>query len=224
MRCAISALAGFNASVNWASYSNVAIADLVLTDSGDHQTFNIASSDFAVKRIWDRAATWTIQTSTDGGTTWGAAAAGYTIRYVCGQVVLVAPLGGTPACRVHVGAYLPINSAANAKEWEVNPQVAKLDSTVFGSRWKSYVMGLVDASIKITQWYADSTWLVVLKQTNGDNLVVTELYTGRNSYERYVAFARLNQDDIKTAVNALIEEPLSFTSDGQVYYFAGQFA
>lgn len=220
----MAALVGFNASVQWAGYANIALTNELLTDSGDHQTFNIASGSYATKRIWDRNATFSIQTSTDGGSTWGAAAAGYTIRYITGQVLLVAPLTGTPACRVQSGAYLPLNAAANAKLWEVNPVVTKLDSTVFGSRWKSFVPGIMDAAIKLTQWYADNTWLTVLNQTNGANLVVVELYTGRNSYERYSGFAHLTQDDIKTAVNALIEEPLDFISDGILKYFAGQYA
>lgn len=97
-------------------------------------------------------------------------------------------------------------------------------STVFGGRWKTYVPGIIDAQIKITQWWADNTWLLVLNQTNGANLLVVELYTGRNTYERYSGFAHLDGDDIKVPVNALIEEPLSFISDGKLYYFAGQYA
>jgi hypothetical protein len=297
----------------------------VLTDSGDHQTFNISTGSFATKRIWDRAAAFTIQTQCDevqtvtitgsptggtftltfGGNTtaainWNDSAAtvqtrltalasigsnnatvsggpgpatpftvefigtladasqslitlnnnsltggvspsvsitraqggqgwttisAYTLRYVCGQVFLTVALQGSNlGCRVSSGAYLPINTAANAKLWEAVPAVTKLESTVFGGIWKTYLPGIIDAQIKITQWWADNTWITVMNQTNGANLLVVELFTGRNSYERYSGFAHIVQDDIKVAVNALIEEPLSFISDGKLYYIAGQFA
>ena len=323
----MAALAGFGASVSWAGYANAALSNEVLTDSGDHQTFNISTGSFATKRVWDRAAAFTIQTQCDevqtvtitgsptggtftltfGGQTTAAinwndsaatvqtrlqalssigsnnatvtggpgpatpftvefvgtladasqslitlnnnsltggsgpsvsitraqagqgwttiAATTYTLRYVCGQVFLAVALQGSNlGCRVSSGAYLPINTAANAKMWEVVPTVNKLDSTVFGGRWKTYVPGIIDAPIKITQWWADGTWITVVNQTNGANLLVVELYTGRSTYERYSGFAHLDGDDVKVPVNALIEEPLSLISDGKLYYFAGQYA
>ena len=226
----MAAIQGFNASISWAGYANAALSSEVLTDSGDHQTFNISSGSFATKRIWDRNAAFVVQTSTNGGGTWTTAGAGtYTIRYVTGQVFLSSALTGTPACQILSGAYLPINSAANAKLWEVVPTVNKLESTVFNGTpntvvWKTYVPGIIDAAIKITQWWADSTWITVMNQTNGANLLVVELYTGRNTYERYSGFAHIVQDDVKVAVNALIEEPLDFISDGKLYAFSGQYS
>jgi hypothetical protein len=210
----------------YASYTNVALTDYALTDSGDHTTYNVPTADFATKRVWDKTATWTIQTSIDGST-WIAAVAGYTIRYLTGQVTLAGPIGGTHQCRVHAGAYLPLTTAANARNWEFTPAADKYDSTVFtgsGPVWKTYVPGLLGGSIKLDQWWADGSWLTMLTQATGTDSLVAELFTGRNSYERYACYARITGDDIKVAVNALIDEPLTLEVDGSAIYFAGQFA
>lgn len=215
-------IAGFNGSVVITSTPNVALTNYVLTDSGDHQTFNVASADFATKRYWDNTATFVVQTSTNGGSTWSTASAGtYAIRYVTGQVVLSAPLTGTPGCRIQSGAYLPFSTFSNMKEWEITPQVDLLDSSTFGSQWKQYTPGLLGADIKLTQFYTDLTFA---NQVTSNTAFVVSCMTGRNSTERFEAFARLKSDDIKVAVNALEEESLTYSATGQVYYFSGQFS
>ena len=211
--------------MKYASYASVTLTDEVLTDSGDHTTFNISSASYATKRYWDKLTAFVVQTSTDGGSTWSAAGAGYTIRYLTGQVTLASALTGTPGCRIHAGAYLPINTASNANMWEIAGTAGKLESTVFGGTtpvWKTYLPGLLEATIKIGQFWADGTWITILTQAGG-SLVVLALYTGRSTYERYEVFARVAQDDIKTPVSALITEPVDFISDGHFYYMAGQY-
>lgn len=213
-------IAGFNGSVLISSTPNVALTNYVLTDAGDHKTFNVPSADFNTKRYWDNTATFTVQTSTDGGTTWSAAGA-YTIRYVTGQIVLNVALTGTPACRIQSGAYLPFSTFSNMKEWEITPQVDLLDSSTFGSQWKQYTPGLLGADIKLTQFYTDLTFA---NQITSNTAFVVSCLTGRNSTERFEAYARLKSDDIKVAVNALEEESLTYSATGQVYYFSGQFS
>jgi hypothetical protein len=225
----VAAISGAGASIKFASYANAVLTDEVLTDSGDHKIFNISSSSFATKRIWDRLATFTVQTTIDGGSNWIAAVAGYTIRYLTGQVTLFAPLvPGTVGCRIHAGAYLPLSTAANAKMWEVSAQAGKLESTVFtGSApvWKTYVPGLLESSIKLSQWWADHTWITILTTSGtASGTLVAELYTGRSTYERYSGFARIAQDDIKVPVNGLIEEPIDLIADSNLIYFAGQYS
>lgn len=214
------AIAGFGGSVVISSTPNVALTDEVLTDSGDHKTFNIASGSFATKRYWDRTATFVVQTSTNGGSTWSTASVGtYTIRYVTGQVVLNSALTGTPACRIHSGAYLPFSTFSNMKEWEATPATDLLDATTFGNQWKVYVPGMQGGDVKLTQFYTDLTFA---NQITSNTAFVVSCMTGRNSTERYEGFAYLKGDDIKVAVNALEEEALTYTIDGQFYYFAGQ--
>lgn len=215
-------IAGYGGSVVITSTPNVALTDEVLTDAGDHKTFNISSGSFATKRYWDNTATFTVQTSTDGGSTWSTAAVGtYTIRYVTGQVVLNSALTGTPACRIHVGAYLPFSTYANMKQWEATPGADLYDSSTFGSQWKSYTPGLLGADLKLDQFYTDLTFS---NQISSNTAFVVSCLTGRNSTERFEGFAYLKSDDIKVPVNGLEEESLTYTVTGQFYYFAGQYS
>jgi hypothetical protein len=214
-------IAGYKGSVLISSTPNVALTDEVLTDAGDHATFNIASGSFATKRYWDNTATFVVQTTINGGSTWSTAAIGtYSIRYVTGQVLLNVALTGTPGCRIHSGAYLPFSTFSNMKEWEATPTTDMLDSTTFGSPWKSYTPGQSGGDIKLTQFYTDLTFS---NQITSNTAFIVSCLTGRNSTERWEAFAYLKGDDIKVAVSALEEESLTYTVNGQFYYFAGQY-
>jgi hypothetical protein len=60
-----SPIAGYQGSVLITSTPNVALTNEVLTDAGDHKTFNISSGSFATKRYWDRTATFVVQAELD---------------------------------------------------------------------------------------------------------------------------------------------------------------
>lgn len=215
-------LAGYKGSVIITSTPSVALTDEVLTDAGDHKTFNISSGSFATKRYWDNTAAFVVQTAPDGSTWSTASPSTYTIRYVTGQVLFgSAVTGATPSCRIHSGAYLPFSTYANMKEWEATPGVDLYDSTTFGNQWKTYVPGMFGADLKLTQWYTDLTFS---NQISSNTAFVVSCFTGRNSTERFEGFAYLKSDDIKVPVNALQEESLNYTVTGQFYYFAGQYS
>ena len=214
-------IAGWQGSVIITSTPAVTLTDYMLTDSGDHKTFNVPSADFGTKRYWDNTTTFTIQTTTDG-VTWNTVAVNtYTIRYVTGQVVLNSALTGTPGCRIHAGAYLPFSTFSNMKEWEATPSADLYDASTLGSQWKVYVPGLLGAEVKLTQFYTDLTFA---NQITSNTAFIVSFLTGRNSTERYEGFAYLKGDDIKVAVNALEEESLTYSVTGQLYYFSGQYA
>lgn len=216
-----SPIAGYLGSVVITSTPNVALTNYVLTDAGDHKTFNVPTADFATKRYWDRTATFVIQTAPDG-VTWTTVTSGFTIRYVTGQVLFAsAVIGATPSCRVLSGAYLPFSTFSNMKEWEITPAADLADSTTFGSAWKTYVPTMLGGDIKLTQWYSDLTFS---NQITSNTAFIVSCLTGRNATERYEAFARLKGDDIKVATNALEEESLTYTADGQIYFFEGQYS
>jgi hypothetical protein len=214
-------IAGFNGSVVITSTPNVALTNEVLTDAGDHKTFNISSGSFATKRYWDRTAAFVVQTAPDGVTWSTASPSTYTIRYVTGQVFFASAVtGGTPSCRISSGAYLPFSTFANMKQWEATPALDLYDSTTFGSQWKTYTPGMLGADVKLTQFYSDLTFS---NQITANTAFVVSCMTGRNATERFEGFAYLKGDDIKVAVNALEEESLTYTVTGQLYYFAGQY-
>lgn len=217
-----SPLAGYGGSVLITSTPNVALTDEVLTDAGDHQTFHVPTADFATKRYWDPAATFVVQTSPDGVTWTTALASTYAIRSVTGQVTFTSPVtGATPGCRIHAGAYLPFSTFANMKAWEATPAVDLLDSSTFGSRWKTYVPALFGADLKLTQFYTDLTFA---NQITSNTAFVVSCLTGRNSTERFEGLAYLKSEDLKVAVNALEEESLTYTVTGQLFFFENQFS
>lgn len=211
----MAAIAGYGGSVLLSSLPNVALTNENLTDAGDHKTFNEPT---ALKRYWDRSATFVVQTAPDG-TTWSTAAVGtYTIRYVTGQVVFASAVSGaTPSCRILSGAYLSYSTFANMKNWEVVPAVDMLDSSSFGTNWKQYTPSLLGATAKLSQFYADNT-LVSVVTTPANNIFIVSLLTGRNATERWEGFAHFKQSDIKSAVSALITEDLDVQIDGQLYF------
>lgn len=217
----MAALAGYGGSVVITSTPNVALTDEVLTDSGDHQHFNISSGSFATKRYWDRTVAFVVQTAPDGVTWSTASPSTYTIRYVTGQVFFASPVtGATPSCRIHSGAYLPFSTFANMKQWEATPGADLYDSSTFGSQWKTYVPGLLGADLKLDQFYTDLTFA---NQITSNTAFVVSCLTGRNATERYEGFAYLKSDDVKVPVNGLEEESLTYTVTGQFYFFEGQY-
>lgn len=219
----MSALAGYGGSVVITSTPNVTLTDYVLTDAGDHKTFNVPSADFATKRYWDRTVSFVIQTSPDGAT-WSTVTSGFTIRYVTGQVLFASAVtGATPGCRVHSGAYLPFSTFGMMKEWEVTPQMDLLDVSVFGTQWKQYQPSLAGATIKLSQFFVDGT-LFTLAVSSSSNLCIASLKSGYNTTERWEGYVRLKGDDIKTAVNAAIEESIDAEIDGPLYHFTGQYS
>lgn len=216
----MAALAGYQGSVLVTSTPNVPLTNENLVDAGDHQTF---SEPTLTKRYWDRTATFVVQTAPDG-VTWTTVTSGFTIRYVTGEVVFTSPItGGTPSCRISSGAYLPYSVLGNCTSWEGTAMVDMLENTALtgngGSQWKTYQPTLLSATIKLQRFWADATFWTWL-QNNPSNLLVVSLQTGRNATgDRYEGYARVKQDDIKLAVNALITEGLDLTVDGQLYYF-----
>lgn len=215
-------IAGYGGSVVITSTPNVALTDEVLTDAGDHKTFNISTGSFGTKRYWDSTASFTVQTAPDGSTWTTASPTTYTIRYVTGQVLFASAVtGATPSCRIHVGAYLPFSTFANMKQWEATPGADLYDSSTFGSQWKSYTPGLLGADLKLDQFYTDLTFA---NQITSNTAFVVSCMTGRNTTERFEGFAYLKSDDIKVPVNALEEESLTYSVTGQFYYFAGQYS
>lgn len=216
----MAAIAGFGGSVIITSTPNVALTNYVLTDAGDHKTFNVPSADFGTKRYWDRTATFTVQTAPDGST-WTTVTSGFTIRFVTGQVLFTnAVTGATPSCRILSGAYLPFSTFANMKQWEATPGLDLYDSSTFGSQWKQYTPGLLGADLKLDQFYTDLTFA---NQITSNTAFVVSCLTGRNATERYEGFAYLKSDDVKVPVNGLEEESLTYTVTGQFYFFEGQY-
>lgn len=208
----MTALVGYNADLYMASGVGVTFTDEVMTDSGDHETYNVAVGNTA-HRYWDDTSALTIETSPDG-VTWTAATAGtFTVRY-CGGVVTFTTVDATRQVRAS-GKYLAISQIGQAYNWELSPTANIYDVSVFGTGWKQKVSGLKDASAKASRYFLDGTFFNLL----GSRFVII-FYVAFSAGTRFEAFAWLKSDPTKVGVDAVIDEELDFELDGPAYYLA----
>lgn len=212
------ALAGYKASVYVTSTPSVALpANDVLTDAGDHKTFNEA---VAAHVAWDKATAFTVQTSPDG-TTWTTQTTGFVINYPIGQVVFaVAVSGATPGCRITAGNYYPFSFLANAKQVDITPAVDVVDVTTFqtpASPWKSKLGLLAGSTVKLSKYWVDISLAQLITNTT---LLILIAYSGQNANQRYAGYVKMKQDAHKFAVNIADTEDLDFEVDGQLFFIA----
>lgn len=205
----MSALAGTSADVYITSGVSVAISNLVLTDSGDHTNYTTP----ALERYLDDSVVYEVDTSPDGTTWTPAATTAYTIQYVGGVVTFTSANAAGTQVRLHTGAYVPVSQCGQAHEWTLDPQVALVDTTSFGQTWKQFTPVMKDATIKISRYWLDSFFLTNM----GDKLVVA-LYTDQPNNKRFACFAFLKQDSVKNLLAGVMEEDLSFTASGPVFF------
>ena len=207
----MAALVGYLADLYMASGTSVAFTAEVMTDSGDHQTYNVAVGNTA-HRYWDDKSALTIQTSPDG-VTWTTVTTGFTVRYVGGQVTFTT-VDATREVRAS-GNYLPISQVGQAYEWEVSPSANVIDVSVFGSAWKTKIVGLHDSTAKASRYFLDGTFFNLL----GSRFVVV-FYVDFATNTRFEAYAWLKTTPEKVGVDAVIQEELDWEIDGQLYYQA----
>lgn len=123
-------------------------------------------------------------------------------------------------------SYLTITQCGGGKEWNLNLEREVFDATKFGDTWKSKALGDLTADIGINNWWIDASMLNVLadiaygpsSQKNPANRLFLSLYTNFSSNLRYECYGWMKSDGVKAALAALIEEEVSFQSEGTVNY------
>lgn len=207
----MAAIAGYQADLYMASGASVTFTQEVMTDSGDHKTYNVATGNTA-HRYWDDQSALTIQTSPDG-TTWTTVTTGFTVRYVGGQVTFTTA-DATRQVRAS-GKYLAISQVGSAYDWELSPTANIIDITTFGNAWKQKISGMKDATAKASRYFLDGTFFNLL----GSRFVII-FYVAFSAGTRFEAFAWLKTDPTKVGVDAVIDEELDWEIDGQLFYQA----
>lgn len=142
----------------------------------------------------------------------------YVINYPIGQVVFNAVLLGTPVVQITAGNYFNAVFFGFCKEFDPTFTPTVLDSTAFvtpASQWKTFVPGVIGATVKLLHWFIDNTMFAHL--TAGDTLILA-LYTGVNANQRWQGYVLLTNEDIKALVNAIITDDLTFTFNGQAFF------
>jgi hypothetical protein len=195
----------------------IAMTNEPMTGDGTRKIYTVTNP---VKRYWDPNTALVFRQSLDSGGTWNPVVPD-TVQNVGGIVTFVVARQLSPLAQIQVtsGSYLPFAKVAGGKEWDLNPQVALLDATVFGMNSKFHVATQVgDGTASVKRFYQDDTMRALL----GGRLVLV-LYvdaTAQPAGPRYEMFARLKQDALKTNVASLEEEDLSFDIDGDCFFLA----
>lgn len=205
------AIPGYKANIYVSGGASTPLSPIAMTDSGDHMTFTVTNS---AHKYLDPGVPVTVQTSPDG-VTWTSVTTGFNLRYCGGVIQFTNPVSGaTPSVQLLNGAYFAVSLAGQAKTVEIQTPVDVLDVSAFESNgWKSKLVLLSDATWKLSRWWLDNFYFLLLRQ-----LVVLVAYSGANSNQRYESYALLKGDDIKIDVKSAVEESLDFESTGGIFF------
>lgn len=159
-------------------------------------------------------------TRAQGGATWTTQSGNYTINYPIGQVKFTnAFLGTSVGCRV-TGKYFPFSFLGFCTTAEPTLNNTVLDVTAFTnppSPWKTFIAGVNGGTLKLSKWWIDGTFLAHM---TANDLLIIQIAPGQNANQRFQGYGVLDQDSIKSAVNAANSEELNFTIDGQLFFIA----
>ncbi len=158
-------------------------------------------------------------TPTQVGQGWTTLVSGYSIQYVGAVVLLVTPLLGVGAAVRFLtggGAYFPYSQLGDGHSWEISIDTTVVDTTTFGNSWHTQLAVIRSSSGKFSKFWNDATFLNAL-----GNLMVFVLFVNATNYPsgpRYEGYGYLKQDMAKNAVNATVDEEVSFEITGTLYY------
>jgi hypothetical protein len=102
----------------------------------------------STKRIWDPAVALNVEVDPDGGGASPFATVNpslYTVDYMFGTVTFASDQGASAVCRVS-GNFIPTVAIIEAKETSLDDMNDLLETTVFGTSWKTRIQGMSDAS------------------------------------------------------------------------------
>lgn len=207
----MAALAGYKASAYVSTGVSTAMTNEAMTDVGGlHTTYSITNQ---AHRYIDPSVPVVVQTSPDGST-WTTVTVGYTLQPVIGTVVFaVAVTGGTPSCRLLSASWLTVSQAIQAKSIDVTPSQNIMDISTFATgAWKVKLVGIGEATIKLSQWWVDNFYLNAL-----GTLMVVTAYSGANANQRLECYAYMKTDGIKLDIANPVEESIDFESHGAMY-------
>jgi len=201
------------------SLPSVAMTNLTLQDSGDHTTFMVADANDA-KRVWDATATFTFQTSGDGGTTW-ASATPASIRYIDGSITFASAVTGTtPLARVASGNYIPMVAVANISKWAADLQrgtkeTTSLTTTNVPTTWQTFQKTLASGGFKVSQFLDDDADNLAL--LTDDSPVVLKLFTNILTGKRLVCTGFLTKESVAANIGDMGSDDLEFQLTGPIY-------
>ena len=183
---------------------SIQFLDEGLTNSGDNTMYYMDDKNI---RYWDKTKSVTVYVDSTPET-------GVTIDYVGGRVTFDTPLTGTETVTVDA-YYWTVSELAGFYNWSLDIVADLEDSTTFADNgWRAYTPTLKGFNISAESFWQDDKFLSRL----GEEVVVA-LYVNEASDIRYEGFSHIESDSISQPVDALVEESVTFTGDGELYYY-----
>jgi len=116
----------------------------------------------------------------------------------------------TSATASDVGTVL---QAGGFTSWSLDASVDVLDTTNFsGNGWKTFTTGL-----KGWTGTAEQHWQSDLMDELGEKVIV-RFYIDETNSDYYYGFAHVNGLSVSTPVDALVDQSLTFTGEGLLYF------
>ncbi len=111
------------------------------------------------------------------------------------------------------------NTVAEIDKWDLNIDSDIYDTTAFGSVWKTQIPGLKKWSGTFSgRWYEGDTMGQAVLQTDLMTGVSATLNLSTNGTNAYSGTAWVKQLQVKTAVNATVDNSWSFEGSGALSY------
>lgn len=205
------ALSGQNVTVK-ISGAAVAFAQEATTADASLTVFQISNVSM---QVWDRTFAITVESSTDGGTTWNVdPATDYTLDRLFGKVIYSAAKAAGTQVRVS-GQYLPMTAVAEAHSWSDTGSLNTGDVTPFGSPAKKFIALEADVSGELADFNVIDTFY---RDTLAAATAVVLEFDDSVEVARY--WALLNKDEVKAQVGSPSDGTVSWQgvqdADGRV--------
>jgi len=204
---------GFDCDVLLSSLPSLGAFNEPMTNAGDNKTYQITAS---AHRYLDDTQPFTLQMSADGVTAWTAVPAStvYKVQWPIGTVVFAVPQ--IPSfIRASTLSYFTVSSVGDAYGWTLTLVTNKQDVTPFQQFWHSKVVTIKDATSKITTYRFDDLFAPLL-----GNKMVLILYADKTVGTRWICYATLDGDDVKSATTGIVATDISFDCQGEVFFLA----
>ncbi len=153
------------------------------------------------KRVWDRSATITVLKDAVA-----QAATLYTLNRLTGTITFGSTVGASVI--TVTGSYLPLSTAAEAKQYSYTVSQSPLDDTAFADSWNTKVLSLKSVSGSLSEWHTADTYFTDALVA-GDP-VVLEMYSDSAGSADVKIWAMLNQTQIESALESLVGKSVDF--------------
>lgn len=168
--------------------------------------------DGSTKRHWDPDSTPILYLNSTA-----VSSTAYDVNYVQGRF----QFGSTQPTGTYTAdvEYLATSRVAGGREWTLNIEADMFEVSTFGSSgWKQFQPNLNGASVTVSRYWNDSSFLDYMTVDNARFVVEMVPNNASSTSARYEGFARVVSDNPAASVDAIVGESINLEVDGQLYY------